>query len=211
MNKIVAAFKALLAGFLLLMLFGCEKSLSPQEVTHQFWAAVEAKDSDRVRRYVATQSFNDDQLTDDILPISEFKLGRIIIDQDTAEIDTTVVVQSDQSVEIPLKTLLLKQGEDWKVDYRSTVASVKTGGDLSDFLGELRKFSGIFKSELNNSLDQLERAMPQIKEEFKSLERQFKSELPELEKRLQEFARELEDSMKEPRNRPPAPNQPRTI
>src|SRR5690606_26692720 len=123
--------------------------LTPIEVSQEFWTAIQNRDSQTVRKYITSNSAKGNDLTANILPVSSFTLGRTIIDKDHAWVDTTVEIASDKPFSLPIKTVLLQENEQWKVDYTATVASISSSSDVARILGNLNDLGIQFADKLN--------------------------------------------------------------
>ena len=182
-----------LAAFFILG--GCMTNLSPQEVSERFWSAVRDRDVAAARQYVSSRDQLPEDLAEDVLPINEFTLGRIVIDGDRAWVDTRVVIAGEKPFTMPLKTVLLQVNGQWKVDYESTVAPVSRDSELARVVGSLANLSKQFTDELDRSLDEIQRALPEIQREIGKIEGELREKLPELRQRVDEFLRQLEEAL----------------
>lgn len=192
-EKLAKAFFVIL---LPLALNGCAASLSPIEVSERFWTAVQHGNTGVVRKYVTSESMNRNDLTEDILPLDSFSLGKTVIDGQQAWVDTTVVISADKPFSLPLKTILLQENEQWKVDYDATVASVSRGSDVARIIGSIASISEQFASELDRSLAEIQKSLPEVQKELERIEKDIKEKLPELRRRMEEFMRQLEEALK---------------
>lgn len=184
---------------LALLIISCGQNLTPQEVAGKFWAAVEQGNSNAVKRHVTAADAATLKNLDDVLPITNSKLTRVVIEGDTAYIDTTVTVDGDKPLEFPLKTYLVVEDGRWKVDYQRTIGAVASAGKLAAVIGMVHEFGAALQHGIDRSMQELEQTLPQIEQELSRIEDQIKQHVPELRKRLENFTRELEDAIK---NRP---------
>ncbi len=199
MKKLLPLLTILLAS---IFLTACEdEPKTPFEVTQAFWYAVENKNIDQIKQLISEKSLRDEYLADNIVSVSETSFGKIVIDGDIAEVETTVVVESDNPTTVPLDTLLVKENEKWKVDYHTTVDAIGSGGQLAQVIRELRvfgeKFSRDFSKEFESSMDELDKAMPEIEKEISNLSEQIKEHVPELKKQFEELAKQLQEALEE--------------
>ena len=88
---------------------------------------------------VSEKSLRDDTMSEDILSVSEVSYGKIIIDGDHSEIETSLTIDSDNPETVSIDTLLVRENEKWKVDYHQTMDAIGTGEQLSQILRELKK------------------------------------------------------------------------
>jgi len=183
---------------------GCVANLSPIEVSEKFWTAVKNKDSKTVRKYIVSNGKEKNELTENILPLDEISLGRTIIDGEQAWVDTEVVIASDDPFRLPLKTVLLKENQQWKIDYDATVTSITKGSSVARVMGSLADLSSQFAKELDRSLDEIQKTIPEVQREIERIEESVNKHLPELTKRMEEFIKQLEEALGEiSEDRPP--------
>jgi len=181
-----------------IFLTACEdEPKSPFEVTQAFWYAVENKNIDQIKQLISEKSLGDEYLAENIVSISKPGFGKIVIDGDIAEIETTVFVESDNPTEVSLDTLLVKENEKWKVDYHETVSKIHEGGKLNEILSELKNFSEKFSLEFESSLEELDKAMPEIEKEISNMGEQLKEHVPEIKKQFEELAEQLQQAIEE--------------
>ncbi len=186
------------------MVSGCATNLSPIEVSQNFWTAVQNKDSQTIRKYITSASPRENDLTANILPVSNFTLGRTVIDKNQAWVDTTVEIAADDPFSLPIKTVLLQENEQWKVDYTATVASISSSSDVARILGNLNDLGIQFADKLNQSLGEIQKTLPEVQRELEKIEESMKQKLPELQQRMEEFMRQLEEALgNKPGSQPP--------
>ena len=177
---------------------GCVAGMTPEEVTEAFWKGVREQDETAISRFVTSASkasLSNRGSPGQLLPIGEVTLGRTVIDQDRAWIDTTVVVQEDRPFHLPLQTTLKQENLEWKVDYDATVSTLRPDSDLGRALGQISILSRQFTDQLHRSLEQAQQALPEIEREIGRVEDQLRRQLPELRQRLDEFMRQLEEAL----------------
>lgn len=185
--------------FIILISFpvsGCMADLSPVEVSGFFWTAIKDKKPDEVRKYVSSKSINEKDLTENILPIENVSFGKIVIEGDNAWVDTTVVLAADDPFSLPLKTVLLRENRQWKVDYDATVGSVSKDSGVARVIGSLSELSGKIAKELDRSLEEIQQAIPEVQKELENLEDDFNRALPEVRKQIEEIIQQIEEALK---------------
>ncbi|MBI4006432.1 MAG: hypothetical protein HY356_07150 [Gammaproteobacteria bacterium] len=178
-----------------LVLYGCAANLTPIEVSERFWTAVQNKDVRAVRNYVSSASLDKKDLTENILPIGEVSLGRTVIDGEQAWVDTTVAISGDDPFKLPLKTVLLQENKQWKVDYDATVASVSSSGAVARVMGNLTDLSRQFADGLDRSLTEIQKTLPQVQKEIGKIEENLRERIPELRQRMEEIMKQLEEAL----------------
>ncbi|MFT4560668.1 MAG: hypothetical protein ACI9BW_000402 [Gammaproteobacteria bacterium] len=192
------AIRAYVALFALVILSaGCAKDLTPQEAASHFWTAVQNGDAAEVRRYITAAEALTLKSLDGVLPISKSAFERTVTEGTTAYVDTTITVTSDKPLNFPLKTYLILEDKQWKVDYGKTIASVETAGRLAGVISRIHEFGTALQEGIDRSVKEFENTLPQIEQELSRFEDQIKQHVPELKKRLDKFARELGESLKD--------------
>jgi len=126
------------------------------------------------------------QLVDKQQPVenSSLRTGQIIINGLNATVET-IITQNDKT--LSFNTVLFKENDHWKVDYRQTLINISN-----------EPFSGIIRS-LQNIGDILNK---QLEQQLPLIEKEIESVGEELKRQLDEFGRNLEKS------KPPQKQQP---
>lgn len=190
---------------------GCSEVNSPLEVSEIFWDAVERGDVNTIRKVTLPESLPESEITENILPISDVEFGRIIIDGDQATVETRLTVQSDRPLQLPIETLLLREDGEWRVDYKSTVASVQRDSPVAAMLQGLQEFNERITRAMDESVNELERSLPELERQLRSLEREMQRQLPEWQQRLEEFANRMEEALRGSPPPPPPTTEPKAI
>jgi hypothetical protein len=177
------------------LLTGCVSNLTPIEVSDGFWSAVKSRDNQSIRKYVASDSLQGDDLAGKPLQINSYTLGRTVIDQGHAWVDTTVEISGTDPFKVPIKTVLLQENNQWKVDYTATIAPISSSSDVARFLGDLNELGIQFADKLNQSLGEMQKQLPEVQRELGKIEESLKQKLPELQQRMEEFMRQLEEAL----------------
>ena len=187
----------LLAGMCALLI-SCGKPKTPQEVADNFWRAVESGNPNQVKKHVSAK----DQITMDslqnIMPITEISFGKIVIDGDIASVDTTVTLEGDRTMELPINTHLIKENKQWTVDYERTINTIVAAGKVAAVINQFKDIGNIVREGIEQSVDELEKAMPNIEEELSNLEQQIQQAVPALKSRFENFSKQLEQALSEP-------------
>lgn len=176
----------------LLLLSACSEKFTPQQVAEKFWAAVESRDVQTIKKLTAEGTISNGDISKHLLPIRNVTYGRTIIDGGNATVETEVEVMSDKPLRVPLDTKLVMQDEIWRVDYNSTVAAVRTESSLASLLDKLRIFSGEMKDQVNDSIHEFEKKMPEIERKLNEVEGVLKEKIPQIREQVEEFTRQLE-------------------
>jgi hypothetical protein len=196
---------------LLTMVSGCARPLPPQDVADRFWRAVMTQHPAKIRRYVRAQ--DQETLKDDpeIMPVASFELRRVIIEDDEAIIETHITLAADKPVALKIDTVLVREKEQWRVDYSDTVENISLESNLAQVIGQIEAFGGTLKEGIDKSVAEMKKVLPDIEREISRIEEEIKQRVPELRERLEEFTRELENSLKTPPDAPQDAAPPDTI
>lgn len=184
-----------LCGFLL----SCQSATSPEDVSKKFWQAVQQQDIEQIKKYSLEDSYS--QMTDFglLAGVEDFSLGKIIIDGDNADIETKVTINTDTKQNVlSISTHLLKQEDNWLVDYESTIAPIMTNKDMAELMGGIEELTDEFTKEVEGSVEEFKnKAVPEIKSKLEQAEQELKEQLPEIKKKIDEFLKDLEKSIQE--------------
>ncbi len=186
----------LLPIFILFFVFACEENLTPEQTADAFWAAVIKKDTEIIKKLISKESYEKEINKDEILSVSDYSLGKIVIDGPHSEIDTEVTLSGDDPLTVPITTYLIKENEFWKIDYKKTTAKINGKSELAGVLNNLSDMSKLFVEGLNESIDEMNKVLPKIEEELSNIEGELQSRIPELRDKLDEFVRKLEEALK---------------
>lgn len=187
-----------------LVIGGCMANLEPREVSERFWTAVQEKNTVEIRKYISSDVSNN-ALSEHILPIDNVSLGKTVIDGDHAWVDTEVDVSADEPFTLPLKTVLKKENNQWKVDYDETVSPVSSDSSIARVVGNLSELSNQVAEELDRALEDIQAAIPEVQKEIEEIEENLNHSLPELRQRIEEIMQQLEEALKGKKDRQSAP------
>lgn len=189
--------------FFILFNTACSQPKSPVDVAADFWKSIQAHDLNLLYKNVATDSVKKYKL-DDMPSIGKVYLGEAVINKDRAWVETTVETLGTATMEIPVKTYLVRKKEIWKVDYDETVQSVSMNSDIARLFSHMENVGDRFMEQFNGVIDEYQKTIPEIQRELKKLEENIKLQIPEIKDRLEEFGREIDKAIKNP----PAPEEP---
>jgi hypothetical protein len=178
------------------------ETLSPHVVTEKFWEAIQRNDLATAHQYIASDSLEKEDLTAPLLPIAQVELGKTIIDKEQAWVETTITVHREETVTIPIKTILIHENQQWKVRYQETVTLLTETSELARLLEQFGAMTEQFAQKFNQSLQELQRSLPEVERGLKDIESKLKAQIPEIQKRLEDLGEELEKLFK---SAPPAP------
>jgi len=190
-------FKLLFLSFICLFNTACDEGLYPIDVAEEFWRAIKDKDVKTIQKYSTEDSLTGEDLDENILPLDEIILGRTVIDGDSSWVDTTVTISGDKPLTLPLRTVLIRENKQWKVDYDETIKLVSKGSSISRIISSIRNMRENLTEELNQSMEDIQKAMPEVKEEIEKIEESLLEHVPELRKQIKEFLKDLKEAIKE--------------
>lgn len=176
--KVIRIFTVLFISLWLSACLTASESDKAQETTRNFWQAVidnnmeVAKqlatwDSTDYLRYMRTEQFEP----------RRFELGELKIEEYQAEVATMVFSGEKGDIKVPVRTVLVRYEDEWRVDVQKTMGSMVNGAmgavvnQLNGFLQEgLRGLD----DALNQSIDELgqglEKGMQDLQKELESLD-----------------------------------------
>ncbi|MBY0475820.1 MAG: hypothetical protein K2Q13_12285 [Nitrosomonas sp.] len=168
-----------LAGILslLLILSGCQTILTPEQTTTTFWKAMTNGDLESARKYTTleTQYFVTKQ--ENIMGAS-LETGVIVIDGLTAKVVTVMTLKNSESNKaLSFDTVLLKENDAWRIDYRQTLNNLSTL-PFGEVINSLRAIGDV----INKKMEQ----------QIPFFENQIKSFSDQLIQQLDEFRHQLE-------------------
>jgi hypothetical protein len=169
----------LLAGLfsLLLMLSGCQTVTTPEQVAASFWEAMAEGHLENARKYATlnTQHLISQQQN---LENASIETREAVIDGLNAKVPTTLTLQKPENNRIlTFNTILLKESDQWKVDYQQTLNNFSTF-PFGDIVKSLRSIGDVINRELEQQIPLFEKQL------------EFFSE--ELRRQMEEFRRQLE-------------------
>lgn len=182
-------------------LLSCQSSMTPLQVSEKFWEGIEKKNISLITIYSIPDSGYSADNTKQLPDVSAITFGRIIIDADTAEIETRVIITSDEkTIEIPLKTYLKREDDIWRVNYKQTTLLLKTNEGMIELLGDVQELTEDLAEEIEKSVEDFkEQAMPEIESKLEQAEEALRDKIPEFKNMLDELLdglmRSLEKAM----------------
>lgn len=191
--------------FTTLILTGCYGPESPQDVAQEFWEAVITHNVDDAIEYSTLVDTNSYDAFNKKWDGYQSVTGKIVIDGNQAEIETELSRINDTGKNRQeLKTYLIKQDDQWKVDYVRTAESIN-GDALTQFLGQLDTFGKNLSDTLQDSSDKFSVEMQRLEEELKALAKSVDNEAnkiveqygAELKKSIEQLAESIDRALKE--------------
>jgi len=197
MSRRKTTFKLMFLSLIYLFITGCDEGLYPIDVSEGFWRAVKDKDITAIEKYSTEDSLTGDELSENILPLDEIILGKTVIDGDEAWVDTTVTISADKPYSLPIKTVLIRENKQWKVDYQATMKWVSKGSSVYSVINGIKNMTDELAAELSQSMEDIQKAIPEIKKEVERIEESLLEHVPELKKQVEEFVKDLEEAIKD--------------
>lgn len=162
---------------LLFILSGCQTILSPEQATTTFWKAMANGELESAREF-ATRETQYLVIKQENLIGASLETGVIVIDGPNAKVATVIALKNHESSKIlSFDTVLLKENNVWKVDYRQTLNNLSIL-PFGEVINSLRAIGDVINKKL-------EQQMP-------FFENQIRSFSDELIRQLDEFRHQLE-------------------
>ena len=149
---------------------GCTSTDSPEDVAKKFWTALEDRDVDKARKYATKESAgslraNENKNGGDI----EITFGEVTTKDNEAIVETTMRSSNGgKEIQIPMKTILVREDGEWKVEAQHTMLSMFGGamGEIMQGLGKAMKES---MKEMGKAMAEgMKEGMKESMEEMKS-------------------------------------------
>lgn len=172
---------------LLFLLSGCQAISTPEQVTTEFWQAMADGDIDDARKYATrdTQYLVSKQQN---LEDATVKTETALINGSNATVATLMKFEKTENNNIwSFDTVLLKENDQWKVDYQQTLNNLSIL-PLGDIFKSLRVLGETFNKEL--------------RQQIPLFEKQIKSFSQELIRQLDEFRRQMEKAAPPEKHKP---------
>lgn len=189
----------------LLLLSACTAEKTPQEVAQVFWESVINNDTDEVLRYsTLTDATKYDGFSKNWNGFQP-SWGRVIIEGDRANI-VSEFSKPDNTNSHSRKfiTYLIRQNEEWKVDYDRTHEEVH-GNVLTNLLGRLDQLGSNIATQLSSTAKHLDADLKRLSGELEKLSDSLSQQATQsvnkyaeiLRKSIKEFEESLERALKE--------------
>jgi hypothetical protein len=193
-----SVFKVLLI-LLFAVLMSCQANKTPVQVSEHFWLGIQTKNSALVKKYSLSNSIDEQEDFGRFENIKATSFGKIIIDGNSSEIETTITMLVDEKeVEVKLTTYLENHNDVWKVNFRKTVLPLAFNQNMAEVFGDIEEIKEEITEQIEESVEEIkEKVVPEIKSEIEKAEKEIIEKLPELKNVFEEFLRELEKSLEE--------------
>ncbi|GJM05136.1 MAG: hypothetical protein DHS20C09_11270 [marine bacterium B5-7] len=173
--------------------------MTPLQVSEKFWEGIKKKNISLITIYSHSDSDYSTNAIKQLPDVTAITFGRIIIDPDSAEIETQVTITSDgKTIDIPLKTYLEKEDDVWRVNYNQSVLLLKTNKGMAELLGGVQELSENLADDIEESVvDFKEKAMPEIESKLDQVEEALRDKIPEFKNMLDELLKGLKRSLEQ--------------
>ena len=195
-------FRVVALALAAVVVAGCSKPETPQEVAAEFWQALSEKDADTVADLstLAAPSDFDGYARDWSGTVPDF--GRVVIDDREATIVTRLPAENGVPGERrEVNTYLVEQSGDWLVDYDRTGEAIMNPSPFAGLIGEMNRLGERLTASFGQSSDDLSRQMDAIAREFEAYsdqaQRRAEQAMEEYGQALQGLMEELEESIEE--------------
>jgi len=186
----------------LLVLAGCSKPETPQEVAAAFWQAMAEND---VGDVVELSTLTDETQFDayrrnwtNAVP----SFGRVVIEEREATIVTRLPTEEGSGGErLELVTYLVSTADGWLVDYQRTGDAILNPSPFSGLMGQLNSLGEKLSASFARSSEDLEARMNELSRDLEAysedLRIQAEDAMADFAEALQEAMKELEESLNE--------------
>lgn len=197
-------YKLLVQFSVVALLTACQHQASPEAIATTFWRAAVNNNSLIMKRVTSKNTYTQQDDFSQLHKATNFKLGKIVIEGDRANIETTLYFDDPDSP-FALTTYLLKEEDKWLVDYQRSLAFLNVNRDMSEIMDDIEELARQFADQVEGSVEQFrQKALPEIRSKIDEAERKLRKKLPELKQQVDQFLDELERSIEEstPREAP---------
>lgn len=179
----------------LLLLAGCSKPETPQEVAAAFWQAMAENDAGDV---VALSTLTDEKQFDaykrdwtNAVP----SFGRVVIEEREATIVTRLPTEEGSDGErLELQTYLVSTAEGWLVDYQRTGDAILNPSPFSGLMGQLNSLGEKLSASFARSSEDLEARMNELSRDLEAYSDELRIRA---ERAMEDFADALQEAMKD--------------
>jgi hypothetical protein len=181
-----------------LLLTACSKPQTPQEVAQTFWQGVISGDARTVVRY---STLTDEQQFDayerdwnGMIP----SWGKVIIENDEAQIHTQMSRPDAASGQmLYFITYLVRDGEDWKVDYRATGKAVGASGAVADLVNSISDMGRQLSEKLEQAGEDLNAQMESLAAQFSQMAEVYRQQAEAWQEQAEDAINEYADLLQE--------------
>jgi len=173
--------------------------MTPLQVSEKFWLGIQQKNVALVKKYSLSDSVIESDYIKQLPDVTEIVFGKIIIEAGYAEIETSITTLSDEKImDIPFKTYLKNENDNWKVNYEKTVFPFKFDLEVTELFGVIEELTEGIAEEVKESMEEFKKkVIPEIKSTLEQAEQEIRKKIPELKNMIDEFLQEREKSLEE--------------
>ena len=158
--------------FVCCVLLSCQTSMTSLQVSEKFWLGIQQKNVALVKKYSLSDSEIESDDIEQLPDVTEIVFGKIIIESGFAEIETSVTTLLDEKImDIPFKTYLKNENDNWKVNYEKTVLPFKFDLEVTELFGDIEKLAEGIAEEVEESMEEFKKkAISEIKSTLEQAE-----------------------------------------
>lgn len=188
-------------------LLSCQSSMTPLQASEKFWSGIKKRNISLITIYSLSDSGYSAEELKQLPEVAAIAFGRIIIDGNTAEIETQVTIKSDEkNIDVSLKTYLEREDNAWKVNYKQAVLPLKTNQGMIELFDDVQEITEELAEEIEESVEDLkEKTLPEIESQLEQAEESLRDKIPEFKNMLDELLEGIKRSIEEAI--PPNPNE----
>lgn len=196
---------------LTLILAGCSKPETPQEVAEAFWQAVAENNAEAVAEHSTLIDSAAFERFAKGLQGTVPSWGRVVIDDNEASIVTRLPAEGDTADEREVLTYLVRRDGQWMVDYQRTSDAVTTQSHLRNLIGQIGEWRDRITAQLNDSSSELADRMEQLEKDLETFSAQARNQASQamekygevLRSYMEQLADSIEQALKEQEQAPP--------
>lgn len=194
-----------LAPLSIMFIPGCYTNKPPQEVAQYFWDAMKVQDIEGARKHSTMETRNLMTAPDEQLRDVNVKFGKILIDGNTATIETIVHMQRNGTeTTLPSQTILKREDGEWRVDYQQTKKGLEGSDSPADIAEDVQKLGQKISNHMDKALDEVKQKIPEYTEQVKKLgeaaskkmDEAWQRQVTEIKKIMEEFGKILDQTVK---------------
>ena len=193
------------AVLIITLMSGCLAEKSPQEAARNFWDAMKVQDIENARKYSTTNTRSLIDTSNGQFRGANVTFGKILIDDNTTTIETTVRTQKNGTeTTIPLQTILKQENGEWRVDYQQTKESMTETSSISDIAKDLQELGKKLSDRMDEALGEIKQKVPEYEEKIKKLgetaskkmDEAWQRQVSEIKKSIEELGKILDEMLK---------------
>ncbi len=193
----INACRPILFYLFLVVLTGCQQQPSAESIATTFWKAAVNNNSLIMKRLCSRDSYDDNDDFSRLHTVTAFQLGKIVIDGDSAEVETRLYFDNPD-MPVNVTTYLVREDKEWKIIYQRSVSFLGMNREMIELMGDIETFAKELAEQVEGSVEEFrEKALPEIRSRINEAEQELRQQLPEIKRKIDEFLDELERSLEE--------------